>query len=208
MTAAGRTLTSDNAVEELLNRPYLELDAAGQDAFFEAAARAIFDAATEPLASPVSFVEGFERAAREGRFLVASFHAAGRAQAEGSRVLGGLTGDDGTTPHVDIGVNDATASKMSFYSALPSHSRVHFVRGRPSAALGTHDLESDDLAERGRESCPLSVTGAGDEVTEPGAQTVLIRIYGPHGGSISDLMIDGRRAGFRRGDRQAGAVGR
>ena len=42
---------------------------------------------------------------------------------------------------------------------------------------------------------PASVTGSGDEVTEPGAQTVLIRIYGPHGGSISDLMIDGRRVG-------------
>ena len=46
---------------------------------------------------------------------------------------------------------------------------------------------------------PASVTGPGDEVTEPGAQTVLVRIYGPFGGSIDDLMIDGRRTGSTDG---------
>ena len=40
---------------------------------------------------------------------------------------------------------------------------------------------------------PASVTGAGDEVTEKGAQTVLIRVYAPFGGSIGDFMIDGKR---------------
>ena len=70
----GRVLTSENVVEELLNRPYLDLDPLAQDRFFEAAARAIFDAATDNLASPVDFLEGFQRAASEGRFLVASFN--------------------------------------------------------------------------------------------------------------------------------------
>ena len=111
----GRVLTSENVVEELLSRPYLELDPAAQDRFFEAAARAIFDAATDELASPVSFLEGFQRAASEGRFLVAPFDGQDARRLDGSRVLGALPGDDGQTPHVDIGVNDATASKMSYY---------------------------------------------------------------------------------------------
>ena len=46
---------------------------AAQDGFFEASARAIFEAATDKLASPLQFLEGFQRAAREGRFLVAPF---------------------------------------------------------------------------------------------------------------------------------------
>ena len=65
------TLTSDNLVDELLSRPYRELEPAAQDELFQQAARAIFEASTGKLASPMRFVEGLERAAREGRLLVA-----------------------------------------------------------------------------------------------------------------------------------------
>ncbi len=188
----GRVLTSENVVEELLSRPYLELDSAAQDAFFEASARAIFEAATGDLASPVNFLEGFQRAASEGRFLVAPFDRTDARRLDDSRVLGGLTGDDGKTPHVDIGVNDATTSKMSYY--LRYRATVESV----SCEAGRQQLSGrmtlgQTISPSEAAKLPASVTGPGDEVTEPGAQTVLVRIYAPYGGSIDDLMIDGRR---------------
>ena len=72
----GLTLTADNLVDELLNKPYIERGIEAQDQLFRKAARAIFDAMTGDLTSPVSFVDGLSRATREGRFLVAPFDQA------------------------------------------------------------------------------------------------------------------------------------
>ena len=192
VTVDGRRLTSDNVVEELLNRPYLELDPAAQNEFFAAAARAIFESATGSLDSPVALVEGLGRAAREGRFLVAPFHDSDLAKLEGSRVLGELTGDDGKTPHVDIGVNDATGSKMSYYlryrADVDSRS-CQDGRQQLSARMTVRQTISPSEAAQ----LPDSVTGGGYYGTEPGLQTVLFRLYGPYDGSISDILIDGKR---------------
>ena len=57
------TLTSDNAVEMLLNRPYLELDPARQDAFFALAAKTVFESLTGDVAAPRDFFAGLSRAA-------------------------------------------------------------------------------------------------------------------------------------------------
>ena len=125
VTAAGRTLTSDNAVEELLNRPYLELDAEGQDAFFEAAARAIFDAATEPVGISRELLS---RASSARLAKAASwwhpFHAVDLRRLEGSRVLGGLTGDDdGDAARGHRGQRRNSVQDVVL-PALPSHSRI------------------------------------------------------------------------------------
>ena len=102
-------------VESLLSKPYIELDPLEQNALFRDAASAIFDAATGELADPVAFVDGLGRAADEGRLLVAPFKEDERQALNGTRVRGALAGDDGDTPHVDIGLNDGTGSKMSYY---------------------------------------------------------------------------------------------
>ena len=46
---------------------------------------------------------------------MARFDPTAQANLAGTRAEGALSGDDGATPHVDIGVNDATGSKMSYY---------------------------------------------------------------------------------------------
>ena len=38
---------------------------------------------------------------------------------------------------------------------------------------------------------PESVTGGGDFGTEKGSQLVAVRIYGPTGGDIADIKVDG-----------------
>nr|WP_227467853.1 DUF4012 domain-containing protein [Nocardioides lijunqiniae] len=186
------TLTSDNLVDELLNKPYRELDVQAQDALFEDAAGAIFDRLTRKPPSPVDMVRGLNRAATERRFLIASFDEAVTSELEGSAIQGRLAGDEGSTPHIDIGVNDATGSKMSYYLRYWADSRAtSCAEGRQSVS-GSMSL-SQAIAPGEAAKLPASVTGGGTYGTEPGTQLTFIRIYGPHGGTIDELKVDGKR---------------
>jgi hypothetical protein len=191
VSAGGVTLTSDNVVEELLSKPYLTLQPAEQDALFQEVARAIFDAATGDLASPVDFVRGLNRAADEGRFLVAPFVRSDADAIGDSRVIGALSGDDGETPHVDIGVNDATGSKMSYYLRYWADIDAKSCDDGRQTLAGSMTLNQQISPEKAAE-LPESVTGTGEYGTERGSQLVLVRLYAPWGGSIGKVSMDGK----------------
>ncbi|MBI2242462.1 MAG: DUF4012 domain-containing protein [Nocardioides sp.] len=187
-----QTLTEDNIVESLLNRPYIELDPQQQDALFADTARALFDAVTDDLASPVDFVSGLDRAAHEGRFRVASFDPGVRSKLRGTSVEGALAGDDGTTPHVDIGLNDATGSKMSYYLRYWSDLSAIGCVGDRQTFAGSLTLKQS-IAPTDAASLPISVTGSGEYGTERGSQLALVRLYGPFGGTIENVRLDGKK---------------
>lgn len=192
VSAAGRTLTSDNVVEELLSRPYLELEPAAQDALFQEAARAIFGAATGELADPAAFVGGLRRAAEEGRFLVAPARRAEVEALEGAQVLGALPEDDGRTSHVEISLNDATGSKMSYYLRYSADVQAMDCRDGVQTLQGSMTLRQS-IAPDEAAGLPVSVTGGGNLGTEPGTQLVALRIHGPHAGAIGEIRMDGRK---------------
>ena len=182
MTVADQELTSENVVDGLLSRPYLELDPVQQDAVFREAASSIFEAATGDLADPVAFVQGLGRAADEGRFLVASFDEDEDQALVGTRVRGALSGDDGATPHVDIGLNDGTGSKMSYYLRYNAEVRARSCStGKAQSLDGTMSL-SQSIPPDEAAQLPDSVTGGGLYEIKPGNQLVFVRIYGPYGG--------------------------
>lgn len=191
VTVDGRSLTSENLVEELLSRPYLELDVLEQDALFADAARAIFDAMTGELRSPVDFVRGLSKAAEEGRLLVAPFAQQDATALADSDVLGAMGGDSETTPHVDIGLNDATGSKMSYYLRYWAEVRAVSCKGDAQTLTASMSL-SQAIPPADAAQLPVSVTGGGDFGTEPGSQLVIVRLYGPAGGSIEGIKIDGK----------------
>ena len=186
------TLTADNLVEELLSRPYVELAPQAQDRLFQQVARAIFDAMTADLASPTRFVEGLQRAADEGRLLVAPADAGDRELLEGSAVLGELRTDAGATPLVDIGLNDATASKMSYYLRHWADVRAQSCQDGRQVLDATLNL-SQAISPSEAAELPDYLTGGGSYGTEPGTQLVAVRLYGPAGGTIDDLSLDGRK---------------
>lgn len=192
VTVDGVTYTADNAVKELLNTTYVELDPAEQDARFEKVAAAVFTAVTGDLASPLGLAKGLGRAADEGRFLVNAFDPSVQEQIAGTRVAGELAGDDGSTPHVDIGLNDATAAKMSYYLRYDASVRSEGCRAGVQSLAGSmtvaQAISADDAAQ-----LPDSVTGTGWAGTDRGAQLVLIRLYGPAGGSFERIQMDGER---------------
>lgn len=191
VTVGDVTLTEDNAVEQLLNKPYIEADTVAQDAFFAEAARAIFDAATSSLASPTGFMEGLNRAAGEGRLLVAAFDSVVADELVGTRIEGALASDDGATPHVDIGLSDLTGSKMSYYLRYSADVEATSCDDGVQELAGSLTLRQS-ISPRDAASLPVSVTGGGTYGTDPGSQYVMVRLYGPYGGSIDRVMLNGR----------------
>ncbi|WP_299058195.1 DUF4012 domain-containing protein [uncultured Nocardioides sp.] len=182
------TVTADSLVEELLSRPYLELEPEAQDELFEQTARAIFETAVTDLTSPVEFLRGAARAGREGRFLLHSFDDEEQRRLAGTRVAGELSGDDGATPHVDVSLNDATGSKMSYYLRYGVEVSSEGCRAGGQVLSGSMRLRSTIESEEAAD-LPPSVTGGGNFGTDPGSQLVSITIIGPYGGTIERLRV-------------------
>ena len=110
----------------------------------------------------------------------------------GSNVLGEFRTDATTTPYVDIGLNDATGSKMSYY--LRSQAEIESRsckddRQQLDASLKLGQVITPEAAAK----LPDSVTGGGNYGTEPGSQLVVVRLYGPVDGTIENVVIDGHR---------------
>lgn len=186
------TLAPDNAVEQLLNHPYLTLDGTAQDAYFARAAAAIFAGVTRGAGSAVEMMRALSQANDEGRFHFASYDASVAGALTGSKILGALASDDGDDPHLQIGLNDATGSKMSYYlryrARVASVSCASDVQTLQGTMTLNQTISSTDAAQ-----LPESVTGPGSFGTTKGLQTVSVRLYSPTGGTLGDIRIDGKK---------------
>ncbi len=192
VTVEGRRLTADNLVDELLNRTYVERTPEAQDEFFGAVARSFFDATTGGLASPQEFVSGLSRSAREGRLLVSSFDESVQAELRGSQVAGaGAVADDPARPQVDVTLNDATGSKMSYYLRYRTEVEAAGCLQGSQRLSGTMTLRQS-ISPRDARALSESVTGPGTFGTERGMQLVLVNLFAPVGGTIEQVNLDGR----------------
>ena len=190
---AGRTrLTEDNAVQALLNDPYVQLEQDEQDAFFATAARAIFDAATQDLRSPVAFTRALVKSADEDRFRVAPFVDSDAETLGDSEVLGRVPDDDGRSPHVLVTLNDGTGGKMSYYLRYRTEVEARGCQDGRQTLLGSMNL-NQTITEAEAKKLPFSVNGGGQFGVEPGQQWVFVRLYSPTGGTVSDINIDGQK---------------
>jgi hypothetical protein len=186
----GIELTAENVVGQLLSKVYMEPDTAKQDVIFRGVARAIFERMTAGPDDAVALVEGIIRAAREGRFHVASFNDSEQTALAGTRIAGELSSDEGQTPHVDIALNDATASKMSYYLRYYTDVKSISCNGGKQELVATTTL-SQTISPEDAASLPAYVTGPGPVGTRPGNQLVRIHIFGPYEGTVQNFKING-----------------
>jgi hypothetical protein len=185
-------LTAENALEQLLDVPYRTLDSDQQDLFFAGAAKAVFDRATADAGDPVALVTALRRATAEGRLLMSAEDPAVAEAIDGTRLEGELAGDDGETPHVDIGLNDGTGSKMSYYLRYTADVDARSCQDGRQQLSGTLKLrQTIDPAVAA--DLPTSVTGGGNFGVAAGTQAVEIHLYAPYGGTLEQLRLDGRR---------------
>jgi len=184
------TLTGNNIVEILLNRAYVSASPEEQNQLFEDTARVIFETITDDLKQPVDFVQGLAQAGREDRLLYAPFDRSDERVLRDARVLGQLSGDDGDVPHVDVGVNDATASKMSYYLRYRSEVEARSCDDEVQQLAGTMTLRQT-ISPREAAQLPDYITGTGGAI-DKGNQLVGVNIYAPFGGKIGQVRINGQ----------------
>ena len=179
-------------VATLLNTVYLQIqDPAAQDVVFQDVARAVFDRVTGGVGSPRVLLQGLQRAAEQHRVYVHSFHGEEQQVLAGTAIAGELPTDPEESPQVGVYLNDNTGSKMSFYLRNQATVSAQTCVDGVQTLAGTANLTSLAPVDG---SLPASVTGGGLYGIPAGAQLVALRIYGPVGGTIEDVEIDGEVA--------------
>lgn len=112
----GDTLTSENAVSLMLNEVYFRYERpADQDAFFAAAAAAVFGQLASGAANPTTLVASLARAGDERRLLLWSAVDEDQAVLADTTLVGPLPPTDDETLGFGVYLNDGTGSKMDYY---------------------------------------------------------------------------------------------
>lgn len=186
----GVTLDGGNAVDELLHHTYLRLPATeAQDAFYRGVSRAVFDRVTTGAEDPEGLIEALVRGVAEDRIYVHSFDAAEQDILDGAEVSGAFVTDATAPPQVGVHLNDATGAKMSYYLRHDVELKATSCEDDVQALSGSATLLSDapvDVA-----TPPDYVTGAGGPGVEAGSQRVVVRLYAPVDGEVSQVELDG-----------------
>ncbi|NYG54787.1 DUF4012 domain-containing protein [Nocardioides perillae] len=186
----GRTITSANAREEILNRPYLELTPEAQDVFFAEVARTVFRAVTDGAGDPRQTLAALARGAEERRLLVHSFIATEQQRIDGTAVSGALVDETPEQPQIGVYLDDGTGSKMSYYLEYDVRVEAEWCSDGVQQFVGRMDIAS--VAPADAATLPPSITGGGASGTTPGEQLVTATLYAPRNGQIGELEIDGQ----------------
>ncbi|HQR28683.1 MAG TPA: hypothetical protein PLP61_16685, partial [Nocardioides sp.] len=145
---------------------------------------------TSGAGAPADLVRALSRGADEGRLMVHSFDAAEQRELTGTAIAGEFPSRVDDRPQVAVTLNDATGSKMSYYLDYQ-------VEVTPTSCQdGTQELQGrltmTSNAPKNAADLPNSVTGGGLYGVPKGTQIVVADLFGPDGGTISGLRLDGR----------------
>lgn len=184
----GDTLTSENAVDLLLNGVYLRYEQPReQDGFFAAAASAVFDALTSGGGSPADLLAAMARAGSEHRLLLWNSDQAERAVLDGTTLQGALPETDGDTTSFGVYANDATASKMDYYQSLETSTAWCGADDAQLTVTIRNDAPSDAA------SLPTYITGGGSHGVPPGEAKTVTYVYLPQGSTLVSSTAAGSR---------------
>jgi hypothetical protein len=194
---SGPPLTAETAVRQLLSEVYLKIAAPeAQDAYFAAAARAVFDKLVSSglPASRTALMSALAQAASEQRLLAWSADPEEQREIAGTVFAGTLPEDDGATPTVGVFLNDGTGAKLDYYLTRSATLSVG-----PCLEDGSRQLHlSVTLGSNApRTGLPRSVLGlglAGDYTVRTN-----IMVYAPIDGAPIDGTQDGVRVEFGSG---------
>ncbi|GAB6858985.1 DUF4012 domain-containing protein [Microbacterium xylanilyticum] len=186
MTTGGQ-LTAQNVVPLVLNQVYFQYPAPPQqDAFFAAAADAVFTAVTSgKISSPVKLIQALGRAANEGRLLYASDDPKETQLIKSSRMSGIMPATDKEQSVFGVFLNDNTGSKKSYYMDMKIDAcrTDHVVKGTITLTSSLTEAVADNL--------PYYIKWRN---FAPGDISNYVAFYGPAGGTLNRIEIDGHPA--------------
>jgi hypothetical protein len=186
-TAAGGALTSDNAVDLLLNVVYREVeDLAAQDAFFATTGAAVFGAVLGGGGEPEAVVDALTEATRQGRLKVWSAREEEQALISGTALSGELDGVQGLSPVVGVYLNDGTGSKIGYYLRADVTATTTTCHPDGSQTLAV-DVSLTSAAPPDVADLPFYISGG--SVLPPGEMRMNLLLYAPEGGVVEDVEL-------------------
>jgi hypothetical protein len=190
----GVTLTSQNAVAEMLNGVYLRypIDPVKHDDIFENAARRIFDATVAGSGNSVAVIRALVRGVSERRLMLWSRHDDEQKRLRTTGVSNQFESGSGR-PQVGVYVNNGGADKMTYYLGMGTTVRSEQCFDGFSQELRTTTTLVSN-APANAKVLPVSVVGFGPRVLRPGNMNLGVMIAGPKGGSIESMTVDGQPA--------------
>ena len=192
--ATGATLSADNAVSLLLSDVYrIYENPKDQDAFFAAAAGAVFAAMTSSSPDITAVVDAVTRSITEHRLMLWSAHPEEEAAIESTPVAGTLATSNDTKTEVGVFYVDNSASKMSYYltTAATIGTTVCQLGVAPEFTVST-TLHSDISPEA---YAGLSAYVRSNVYFDPVKTRTLVFVYGPPGTTFARWSWDGSGLG-------------
>ncbi|GAA4708337.1 DUF4012 domain-containing protein [Nocardioides conyzicola] len=191
ITVGDITLTEDNAVDELLHQVYVRYsDPADQDTFFRDVASAMFNKISQGADSPRDLISALAQGADEHRIYVHDFDQSVQSKLSGTGVAGELKTEPGPNPQVGVYLTDATGAKMSYYLRYDVDVQATYCTGGVQGLAGHARLVSD--APTDAAGLPPYITGGGVYGTKAGNQLVFVRLFGPVGGAVGTVALNGK----------------
>ena len=189
----GDRLTAENAVPLLLSEVYRVMpDPAAQDAYFAAAAQAVFGKVVSGAGDPGAVLQALTRGVEEGRIYAWSDSKSEQELIAETALGGRVPREPGMErPFLGVVLNDGTGAKMQYF--LDHRVDVRSVgcnlEGRQELAV-TVTLES--RAPQDVSALPPYVVGMAEELDiPPGQMRVNVHLYAPIGGWIASSAFDG-----------------
>jgi hypothetical protein len=182
----GDTLTADNAVPLLLSESYSRWpDTSQQDAFFAAAAVAVFSQVAAGSADGTALIRSLVQAGEERRMLVWSAHPDEQRVLATTTLAGMLPTSTPSIAALGVYFNDATGAKMDYYlkTEVAAVTAVCRADGTPSSRIAV-TLTNTAPADAGT-ALPAYVTGAGWSGVTPGSIRTRVAVYGAEGGLLA-----------------------
>lgn len=189
----GLTIDANNAVSTLLNLVYLKYptEPLKQDDVFENAARRIFDATVAGTGNSVAVIRALVRGVSERRVMLWSRDEAEQKRIQSSGIANALDSGSGR-PQVDVFVNDGGMGKMTYYLGMGTKVQSEQCLDGDAQELRTTTTLTSNAPPTAR-SLPPSIVGLGQAV-RIGNMLIGVMIFGPQGGEITSMTVDGQRA--------------
>ena len=190
--ADGSRLDGSNAVEQLLNRAYLDIPVPLQDAYFASAAQKIFSKVTSGAGDTSNLLKALKRATEERRVLVWTKDSTVRRELADTPLVGSTSVP---SPAVGFYLNNYVSSKMDFYLRYTVAGSSQCVDGRQRYTIEGR-LQSNAPADAA--TLPAYIASDGKNA-RPGTIGLDTLILAPSGGRISSVTVDGKKVSTRSG---------
>lgn len=188
----GEQITADNAVSLLLSQVYQQYpDPAAQDAFFAAAAAAVFQRVAQGGVDSKALITALASAGSSHRLLIWSAHPDEQTVLASTSLAGELPVSNASMAGLGVYFNDSTGAKMDYYldTSVATGAAICRADGKPTTRIAV-TLANRAPADAAR-TLPDYVTGGGRFGIPPGSIQTRVAVYGPSGGLLADTTSAG-----------------